>query len=280
MDPICAVARQHGLPVIEDCSHAHGAEYKGRKVGTLGEIGVFSLQTNKPLVAGEGGMFITNNQDYYERAVLLGHFGDRAHQCVELPHNRRYVETGFGHKYRMHPLAAAIARAQLPNLDAWNDGRRRNMDHLTERLRGVPGITPPATRPYATKRGYYTYKPSYDPAAGGGLPLNGLLAALRAEGVPVKRPDSRPLHLTALFQDGAGGLYHDRPRRGPVEREVVYRPGDLPVAEAAFERLLSLPTFTDEARDTLDEYARAFEKIAANYVRINDWFRSREQEVR
>ena len=280
MDPICATAREYGLPIIEDCSHAHGAMYKGRKVGTIGAIGVFSLQTHKPLVAGEGGMLITDDQNYYERAILLGHFGDRALQCVMLPHNRRFAETGFGHKYRMHPLAAAIANVQFPHLDEWNEGRRRNMDYLTEQLRDVPGVTPPTTRPYATRRGYYTYKPSYNREAAGGLALDDFIEALRAEGVPAKRPDSRPLHLLPLFQEGPDRLHHHScPQRCPyVAREVVYRPGDLPVAEAAFERLLSLPTFTDDAKVTLDQSAGAFKKIAANYEQLRVWFRARERE--
>ncbi len=270
MDDICAIARLHDLVVIEDCSHAHGATYRGRKAGTIGDIGVFSLEGHKPIVAGEGGMLITNNQDYYERAVLLGHFGDRAKQCVELPHNRRFVDTGFGHKYRMHPLGAAICNVQLRHLDEWNEMRRENLDYLSEQLREVPGIIPPVTRPHTTRGGFYGYKPVYDKDALDGLPIDLYIEALRAEGVQVKRPDSPPLHLLPLFQDLPDRLYHHScPWECPhAKRKVTYKPGDFPVAESIFEKLLSLPTFTDPARDIIDKYIVAFEKVATHAGKI------------
>jgi perosamine synthetase len=270
MDAICAIAQEHQLPIIEDCSHAHGALYRGQKVGTVGDIGVFTLEAHKPLVAGEGGILITNNQNYYERAILLGHFGDRAYQCVQLPHNRRFVDTGFGHKYRMHPLAAAIANAQLPHLDEWNEMRRQNLDYFSMRLRDVPGIIPPVTRPHVTRGGFYGYKPVYEEEALDGLPIDLYIKALQAEGVRVKRPDSRPLHLLPLFQPGTDKLFHyGCPWECPkAKRNVTYQQGDLPVSERMYNKLLSLQTFTDPARELIDQYVSAFQKVAANAAKI------------
>ena len=270
MDAILALARHHRLPVIEDCSHAHGATYRGRRVGTIGDIGVFSLEGHKPIVAGEGGMLITNNQDYYERAVLLGHFGDRAKECVLLPHNRTFVDTGLGHKYRMHPLAAAIANAQLPHLDECNEMRRRNMEHLSLGLRGIPGIRPPVTQSYATRGGWYGYKTVYEAHELSGLSLDTYLQALTAEGVPVRRPGSPPLHLLPLFQlSGEDGIRFRLPWAfsGMPPRTPNWC-GELPNAERMYAKLLSLPTFTDPAEDILDQYALAFAKVAAHADRI------------
>ena len=270
MDEICAIAKQHNLPVIEDCSHAHGALYRGEKVGTIGDIGAFSLEGHKPIVAGEGGMLITNDQNYYERAILLGHFGDRAYQEVQLPHNRRYVDTGFGHKYRMHPLAAAIANVQLPHLDEWNEMRRQNLDYFTEGLLLVSGIIPPVTRPHVTRGGYYGYKPVYEQEMLDGLPIDLFIKALQAEGVRVKRPDSPPLHLLPLFQTGTDKLYHHGYpwECREAKRNVVYQQGDLPVAERIYNKLLSLPTFTNPAKELIDQYIEAFQKVAANATAI------------
>lgn len=238
------------------------------------------MEGHKPIVAGEGGMFITNNQDYYERAILLGHFGDRAQQCVKLPHNRRYVDTGFGHKYRMHPLAAAIANAQLAHLDTWNEMRRQNLDYFSDRLRDVPGITPPVTRPHVTRGGFYGYKPVYEPEVLDGLPIDLYIDALRAEGVRAKRPDSPPLHLLPLFQDSPDQLEHQRlPWVYPHARHHIrYRPGDLPVAERIYDKLLSLPTFTDPAKELIDQYVVAFAKVAANAAELMA-LRSRHQKT-
>jgi perosamine synthetase len=272
MDEICAIARQYNLPLIEDCSHAHGALYREKKVGTIGDIGVFSLEGHKPIIAGEGGMFITNDQNYYERAILLGHFGDRAYQEVHLPHNRKFVDTGFGHKYRMHPLAAAIANVQLPHLDEWNEMRRRNLDYLSDLLRDIPGMDPPITRSHVTRGGYYGYKPVYQPEELDNLPIEIYIEALQAEGVRVKRPDSRPLHLLPLFQPGKDKLFHHSYPWECAEavRNVTYQQGDLPVSERIFERLLSLPTFTDPAKEIIEQYAVAFQKVAMNVSSILD----------
>ena len=148
--------------------------------------------------------------------------------------------------------------------------RRQNLDYLSERLRQVPGITPPITRPHVTRGGFYGYKPVYEQDVLGGLPINLYIKALRAEGVRVKRPDSRPLHLLPLFQAGSDRLYHHScPWECPhSKRNVTYKPGDLPIAERVFEKLLSLPTFTDPAKELIDQYVVAFEKVAAHAEEI------------
>ncbi|MFQ6078263.1 MAG: DegT/DnrJ/EryC1/StrS family aminotransferase, partial [Thermodesulfobacteriota bacterium] len=148
MDDILAIAKQHKLAVVEDCSHAHGAEYKGRKVGTFGDVGCFSLQGSKLMVAGEGGILVTNNTKYYERAIMLGHY-ERI-PSLTLPDYTKYQWMGkevppicFGYKYRIHPLGAAIARVQLKHLDERNDIRRKNLEYLSQGLKDIKGVDPP-----------------------------------------------------------------------------------------------------------------------------------------
>ena len=145
MNEIKEIARRHNLAVIEDCSHAHGALYKGRKVGTIGDIGCFSFQASKLMTAIEGGVLVTDKEEYYERACVLGHY-ERIPK-LKSPHYRKYYNpekvqapTCFGFKYRMHPIAAAIARVQLKHIDEWNRVRRRNLAYLTERLTADRGV--------------------------------------------------------------------------------------------------------------------------------------------
>lgn len=273
MDEIMRIAKKNNLFVIEDCSHAHGATYKGQKVGTIGDIGCFSLEGHKAMIAGEGGMLITNNQHFYERAMLLGHFGQRIKQEVKLPENRLFVETGFGHKYRMHPLAATIANIQLKYLDTRNEMRKKNLDYLSEKLSDVKGVEPPLTKPYVTRGGFYGYKPVYKQDELKGLPIETFIEALKAEGVKIKRPGSKPLHLLPLFQDHPDKLYnYGCPWKCPhAKRNVIYKAGDLPKSEEMYAKLLSMPTFTEPAMDIIDQYIAAFNKIENNVDKLLEY---------
>ena len=270
MNQLMDIADSNGLTLIEDCSHAHGATYKGRKVGTIGHIGCFSLEGHKAVHAGEGGMLITNNREFYERAVLLGHFGKRAKQEVRLQPYHRYIETGFGHKYRMHPLGAAIANVRLKHLDKENEIRAENMNWFSERISKIPGIRPPVTRNYVTRGGWYGYKPVYVAEDLGNMPMVRYIEALHAEGVPIKKPGSKPLHLLPLFQDYPMGLQviGSQWKELKEESSISYELGDYPIAENVYETLLSLPVFAEPAKPLLEEFAVALEKIAGNFERL------------
>jgi len=160
MDEIMAIARRHGLAVVEDASHAHGATYKGRKVGTIGDVGCFSLQGSKALPGGEAGIAVTNNPDFFDRMLTFSHYGGRIEKDSLTDRYTQFAFTGFGPKYRVHPLAAAIARVQLKHLDEYIKARRQNLDYLTDGLATIPGITPPYTAPYVTPRGMVWLPPA------------------------------------------------------------------------------------------------------------------------
>jgi perosamine synthetase len=267
MDAVLDVAQRYHLRVIEDCSHAHGSTYHGKKVGTLGDVGCFSLQANKIVAAGQGGILLTNDQEIYERAVLLGHFRVRAEESVLLPSLRPFVDTGFGLNYRMHPLAAAIASVQFRHLDERIELRRQKLDSFSEGLSSIPGIKPPVTRPYVTRGAYYGYKPWYLAEELHGLSIDLYIRALQAEGVAIKRPGSAPLHLSPLFSGVSGGIdsfTHSRP-----DSRRQYLPGDFPVSEHVHATSLSLPTFTYEPFSLIEEYLEAFEKVARHAEELN-----------
>ncbi|HET7487026.1 MAG TPA: DegT/DnrJ/EryC1/StrS family aminotransferase [Acidimicrobiales bacterium] len=260
MAPVVELCRRRGLRLVEDASHAHGATYDHAMVGSVGDVSVFSLQGAKLTAAGQGGILLTSDREIFERAVLLGHFRNRAFDDVESDRYRPFATTGYGLNYRMHPLAAALARRQFEDLEVYLAGRQANLGALSKGLAGIPGVEPPVVRPYATRHSWFNYKPLYDGAAMGGLPRARYLAALQAEGVPVGDSTSIPLHCEPLFQtlDDGSLAYGRQPNRR------VYATGDLPNAESYAERALRLPTYTEPRPRLVEQLVEAFDKVARN----------------
>lgn len=167
MDALMAIAAEHRLTVIEDCSHAHGAEYRGRKVGTIGHIGAFSLQHKKNLSAGMGGIAITRNDDTAQKMKDWRTFT---------------YEGRVGHNWQMSEFHAAIAAALVPEIDAMNEQRRANVSTLLQALGPVDGICPLPGLPETTPT-YYNLILQYDEAKVD-VPRGIFIKALKAEGIP------------------------------------------------------------------------------------------------
>jgi len=148
MDPILEIARKHNLYVVEDAAEAHGAEYKGRKVGGIGDIGCFSFYANKILTTGEGGMIVTNREEIEERARRLK---DQAYSP-----EKRFLHTDLGFNYRMTNIQAAIGLAQLEKVEELVERRRENARLYRALLTGVGGIRLPIQREWA-KNVYWMY---------------------------------------------------------------------------------------------------------------------------
>ena len=262
MDEIIDIAEDHDIAVIEDASHAHGAEYKGRKIGSIGDIGCFSLQASKMMVAGEGGILVTNNREYYERAVALGHYERLPHLPSDSKY-RKYHVAHFGYKYRIHPLAAAIGRVQLKYLDERNKERNGNMEYLSSNLRGVKGIELFDTPPYV-ERTYWQYEIKYRSEELKAFSKDSFIEALRAEGVKITAERYQPLHLQPIFNER-------NIRRCPfncphLKRKIICREGDLPITEKLQRRLLALPAFPQARRKLLDQYVNAFKKVTTTVL--------------
>ncbi len=265
MDAIMTIARRHNLAVIEDASHAHGATYKGRKVGSIGDVGCFSLQASKAMPGGEAGLAVTNNPDLFDRMLTLSHYGGRIEKDSVTGQYTQFAFTGFGPKYRIHPLAAAIARVQLKHLDERIKTRGENLNYLTMGLEEIPGITPPYTAAHVTRGAWYGYRLLYDQERMGGVAKERFMAALRAEGVEVEGERYRLLHLEPVYQGPEIAGVCPYPPPEVRARMRTYRAGDLPVAEAIYPRLMGLPTFTYQpCWDLLDQYIAAFGKVMAN----------------
>ncbi|MBM3493140.1 MAG: DegT/DnrJ/EryC1/StrS family aminotransferase [Armatimonadetes bacterium] len=184
MDALSAVADRHGLALIEDCCQAHGATHRGRKVGTIGRCSAFSLNQNKMLSAGEGGLFVTDSAEDCERGRSLVLFGD----FRKPGSSDDFAGYGMGWMYRYNELCAAYARAQLTQLDDGIAHARALFAGLRDRLAGLPGLILP-TVPAWGEENAYNFMCHVDPtSAGYDGPVNNLreavVNALAAEGVP------------------------------------------------------------------------------------------------
>jgi len=142
MDEVIKIKEKHNLFLLEDCSHAHGGKYKGKTLGTFGDVSSWSLQGQKIITGGEGGILATNNEEIYYRANLLGHYNKRCKD--EIPFNNplyKYSVTGFGLKLRAHPLAIAIANQQFKNLDKWIKQKNIFAKKIISHLRDIPFLS-------------------------------------------------------------------------------------------------------------------------------------------
>ncbi|MFH1006086.1 MAG: DegT/DnrJ/EryC1/StrS family aminotransferase [Candidatus Latescibacterota bacterium] len=205
MDPILAIAKKHNLFVIEDACQAHGATYRGRSVGTMGDVGAFSLNNFKNLCGGEGGLFITDQEMILNKGALIRCFGD---EVDEVSRRRQYNASILGYMYRNQEFPAALARGQLLHLDELNDTRIKNANYLTEELGKIPGVIPPYCPPEC-KHVYFMYNVRFDPKAAG---VNcaprrfreAIEKALYKEGLLVGQWQTMPVPAQDLFQSKLG----------------------------------------------------------------------------
>ncbi len=261
MRGLIEITARHGLALLEDGSHAHGATIAEDKVGTLGTASAFSLNGPKPLSAGEGGFAMTDDEEVYYRLLLHGHYNKRCRTEIPVENPLAvYAVTGMGLKLRIHPLAAAIALNQLSRLDTYLVGRRRIAARMLQGLRGLPGLTVPDV-PAHVEPAWYALCLQYHSEELDGLPIREFTAALHAEGcAELDRPGSTcPLNLHPLFQDDAP------PFPGPTEWPR-YAPGDFPVAERVHRQTLKLPVWhRSEDVPLADAYVTAFSKVIGNH---------------
>ena len=182
MEPIIALAAEHRLDIVEDAAEAHGARYKGRRVGALGRIGAFSFYGNKIITTGEGGMVVTNDQKLAERATFL-----RDHA---MDPRRRYYHPEIGFNYRMTNIQAAIGCAQLEQAEAILARRKVIAGAYDTGLAGIRGLTRPPAEPWAESV-HWMYSVLVEPEYGASR--DAVIAGLRARGVD-SRPFFVPLH--------------------------------------------------------------------------------------
>jgi len=276
MDAIQKIADSHGLVVVEDACQAHGAEYKGKKVGSVGAMGTFSFNGTKNMQTGEGGMFVTNSDEYAATSEKVRIFGESLRPGVPRP----YMAGGMGWNYKSNEITAALGRVQLSRLDETNKARIELAEFLTRRLRKLAGLVPPFIPDYA-KSVYHYYKIRVDPTKlGSKLPprefRDRIVVALQAEGVRAAIWCARPIYMQPIFQtrEGWGKGF---PWKSPyVTRDITYPKGLCPVAERISDETFNLSLHPPNGLDLMEEYAQAFEKVIEHaeeleQVRVPPW---------
>jgi perosamine synthetase len=222
MDPLRAIADTHGLLLLEDAAEAHGAHYKGQRVGSLSDAAIFSFYGNKIITTGEGGILVTNNKAWAERAFFLENQG-------RYPDNP-YWHPEVGYNYRMTNIQAAIGVAQLERIDEMIAIRQRNAAHYQQRLANVPGLTLPPQMDWA-ENVYWMYSVIVEDEFG--PTRDEVQVRLREAGIEA-RPFFYPLHTLPMYNTGQS----------------------LPVAEELGRRGLNLPssaTLTSEQIDFIGD---------------------------
>lgn len=226
MDAIMQIAREHGLKVIEDCAQAHGASYGGKPIGTIGDIGVFSLNVNKTIQTGEGGVCVTQDSDLCYRLQLIRNHGE----AVVGPAGYADITNIAGFNYRMTELQAAVAREQLKKLPEMNKKRLELVQQLTEGLNAYDFLVTPKGRAKAEST-YYVYPLRFLPDVAG-CKREDFISAVNAEGICFYQGYVRPLYLQPVYQNKH--LYkHGYPFSAPENAgcRMEYSAGTCPNAE-------------------------------------------------
>jgi dTDP-4-amino-4,6-dideoxygalactose transaminase len=226
MDPILDIARRHGLRVIEDAAQAHGAAYKGRPAGSLGDLACFSFYPGKNLGAyGEGGMVLTRDPGYARTLRMLRDWGAE----------RKYEHVLQGYNYRLEGLQGAILRVKLRHLEAWTDARRSHAAHYDQRLQGT-GVQTPTALPH-NRHVYHVYAIRVRDRAA-------CQQALAAQGIQTGIHYPIPVH------------------RLPAHADLGYAAGAFPEAEAAAAEVLSLPMYPELTVAQQEHVVQALRQVA------------------
>jgi dTDP-4-amino-4,6-dideoxygalactose transaminase len=267
MDPILEIARRHKLKVIEDVSHAQGGLYKGRKLGTLGDVAAMSLMSAKPFAIGEAGIMVTNDLEIHERAIALGHY-ERFDEFIQTKELQPFIGIPMGgYKYRMHQLSSAVGRDQLKHYDARCAELQKAMNHFWDLLEGVRGLRAhrPEKNSGSTMGGWFRPQGLYVREELEGLSVTRFAEAVAAEGALCAAGLGRPLHLHPTFNT-ADVYGHGKPTRmANSARDLRQPPGSLPVTERVASRTFFVPWFKKFRSEIIRENVAAYRKVAENY---------------
>ena len=228
MDPIMEIARRHRIAVIEDAAQAHGAKYKGRPVGSIGDMACFSFYPGKNLGAyGEGGALTTNNAKHANTVRMLRDWGQ----------DRKYHHILRGYNYRMEGFQGAILRVKLRQLERWTEARRAVVNRYNQHLANA-GVERPVEMPWG-RHVYHVYTLRTDDR-------DGMQASLQAEGIQTGIHYPVPVHLQPAYAD------------------LGYGRGAFPHSEAASAQVLSLPLYPELSSEAVAEVAGAVKRAVAN----------------
>jgi perosamine synthetase len=275
IDAIAEICKRRGLVLVEDAAQAHGSTHRGRKVGTFGALGCFSIQSSKSLSAGEGGLVVTDDDTLLAKANRARMFGedvrreDEASYRIEraLDGNRAYDSLGMGWMYRTNELTAAIARAQLHKLDAFNATAQRNAAALSKRLSALPGVMPHQVADGDTSC-VHKYRVRLDARQRGvDAPpqrvRDAVKAALVAAGVEAVLWQSKPVPAQGLFRDraGLGGSHSPWDHAAPVDYDLAQYPETVALLDSSLVLFSHTCPIAAQPLALVERYADAFERV-------------------
>lgn len=259
MDELRKIAKENNVFLLEDCSHAHGATYKDMKVGSLGDAAVFSLQGQKIITGGEGGILITNNKSIKDKALLLGHYNKRCKVELEKHSNLyKYAVTGKGMKLRAHPLAIRMASEYFKQLDQINTRKNEYANLIIKELEGINGIEVQKPKEYCNNS-WYAIIIKYNQEKMQGVSRERFVEALHKEGaIEVDIPNSTcPLNKLELFKN-PNEVFNK-------ELECINVNEKFTKAYEFYNSIIKLPVwYNDEDRDVVIKYIRAIKKVCNN----------------
>jgi len=242
MDPILDVARRYDLSVIEDACEAIGAEYKGRKAGTLSDAAVFAFYPNKQMTTGEGGMIVTDNDDWADLFRSLRNQGRDVFDAW-LNHSR------LGYNYRLDEMSAALGLAQLGRIEELLAKRERVAQWYNERLRDVEGVQIPYIAPTTTHMSWFVYVVRLAPE----IDRDAVMTALEERGIP-SRPYFTPIHLQPFYRKIFG-----------------YGEGDFPITESVAKSTLALPFYGNLDEEKVDFVCETLKEIVGRGMETTPW---------
>ncbi len=255
MERIMEIAKKHDLKVIEDAAQAHLAEYQGKKLGTIGDLGCFSFQSSKTIACGEGGGIVGNNEELMDKCYTVHNHGT----------SRRGRTEVAGPKYRMNEFEAAVLLGQWPGIEERFARRNANAAHLTARLKDVPGIRPQKLYERTTSGSFYLYPMSYLKEQFGDVDRDTFLKALRAEGVSLSPYIKNGLHKEPWIEHILGRPVYKKmfsKRRLREYREQCECPNCDKVCEEMAMIWASGPLLA--AQEDMDDVANAIIKVYEN----------------
>jgi dTDP-4-amino-4,6-dideoxygalactose transaminase len=264
MDAIMEIAEERDLLVVEDCAEAHGSEWRGKKVGSMGHLGAFSFQQGKPLTCGEGGFVSTNDDELAAKCISYANFG-------RMPGRPVYEHHVAGYNMRMTEIQAALLLSQLRRLTHQTETRYINGEYFASELSKIGGISALKRDPRVTKRGYYFYVMRYDSSKFKGVPRDRFIQALHAEGIHAGTAHNQPLYQNPVFAE----MYFGRtghPIRCPLYgKSIDYTKVRCPVAENAYKNeIVALGKDFLMERESVDLVLAAIRKIKDNVDELID----------
>ena len=250
MDEIVEIARRHGVLIIEDAAHALGTEYRGRKIGTIGDLTMFSFHPIKTITTGEGGMVVTRNKEWGERMRLLRFHGIKTsawerHSGGRSPEYAIYLP---GFKYTMMDLQAAIGIHQMDKVDRFVEQRASLACQYSQGLKGVEGLKPLSMVPYPQRHAWHLF-----------------VVQLELEKLDIDRND----FLVLLKERNIGaGIHFPALHLQPYYQEKWgYRNGDCPHAENASDRILSLPLFPEMSEKDVQDVIQTVAEVLGEHLK-------------